>query len=454
MDELLRAYAKQRREQAGPPPALHPVARKLLQDEMRRNLRDGAGAVGPDRVGRLAGRALAACGRGRRGGGPFVVVTVLFAPSWNQSYAPRHSMLSAPATKSAPPLANRSETAVTPEADKIVAPVSVTPPPELSQASNKSPAPEADRIAEPGLEAANGTVAPANPALPMEPSLASRNPSASEAGQINQFGNPVANSPAPAAMPASAAPFAERSLAPQNPSASVAGAIPPPPAAARPMERTAKAPAPALPLEGSDGAVAAQNFVQINAGSRSHALKQGESNVLSSFQMERVGANVRIIDADGSVYQGEVLGSRAGRGGVARGGAAKAPAPASKDSNENESWAFKVSGTNKNLQQNVVFTGNVLDLPERVTAPAAPPAGAAVQGAVQNRNAPQAQNASNAQNAPIGQISQNAQNASNLRRFSRAQNSQSQSAQNSLITGKVKVGGGKEFKIEARPSDP
>src|ERR1700691_5975972 len=36
MDELLRAYAKKRREQAEPALELHPATRKLLQDEVKR----------------------------------------------------------------------------------------------------------------------------------------------------------------------------------------------------------------------------------------------------------------------------------------------------------------------------------------------------------------------------------------------------------------------------------
>ena len=43
MDELLRAYAKKRREQAEPALQMHPATRKLLQDEVKRTL--GAAAA-------------------------------------------------------------------------------------------------------------------------------------------------------------------------------------------------------------------------------------------------------------------------------------------------------------------------------------------------------------------------------------------------------------------------
>jgi len=72
------------------------------------------------------------------------------------------------------------------------------------------------------------------------------------------------------------------------------------------------------------------------------------------------------------------------------------------------------------LRQNIIFNGIVLDMP-----PAAPVG----QTAAQNQKVSQAQNAPPAGNAQSAQ----------------------QSAQNSRITGRVQVGDGKEFKIEAKP---
>jgi hypothetical protein len=291
------------------------------------------------------------------------------------------------------------------------------------------------------------------------------------------------------------------------------------------MTERAKAPAMARSAQvGDAAAVAAQNFVQVNPRFRSRPLRQSESNVLSSFQVERVGADVRIIDADGSVYKGKVLGPTAHGGGGGVGGLTRQAAPADKDLDGSANWAFKVSGTNKNLRQNVVFTGNVLDMPVAIEpAPAPVAADFGVQNAVGDGNAPQVQNAQISQNAatangiapaqnslpvtsanappPAGAVFrnagqygnapqaqdaqnvQNAQNTSNARGSFSTQNSpaaasangvflngvqngnasqnqitsnarRSQQAQNPLITGKVKVGGGKEFEIEAKPSAP
>jgi hypothetical protein len=57
--------------------------------------------------------------------------------------------------------------------------------------------------------------------------------------------------------------------------------------------------------------------------------------VLTRFEVQPAGANVRIIDADGSVYAG-------------------AAAP---EANEAQPFSFRAVGTNKSLNQLVVFTG-------------------------------------------------------------------------------------------------
>jgi hypothetical protein len=169
----------------------------------------------------------------------------------------------------------------------------------------------------------------------------------------------------------------------------------------------------ALPASASDGAgVAAGEFIQIHDRAQEQAAQSPLSNILSVFRLRRSGQNVRIVDADGSVYDGQV---RSGISGRARYGMAKTR----KDANEDMNWSFKVMGTNNHLQQTIVFTGNVLAMP------AATPLNNA---AARNRSASQLQN------APAGAFVP--------------------SAQNSRITGKVQVGGGKEFEIEAKPPAP
>src|SRR5437764_3563766 len=55
IEELLRAYAKKRREDAGDPVSLPPATRKLLQAEVARQWAPQRGALERGAAGRLAG---------------------------------------------------------------------------------------------------------------------------------------------------------------------------------------------------------------------------------------------------------------------------------------------------------------------------------------------------------------------------------------------------------------
>jgi hypothetical protein len=186
-------------------------------------------------------------------------------------------------------------------------------------------------------------------------------------------------------------------------------------------KKAASAPAPEADKSGDGLDVVAGDFVQVPGRNQAKEAQSPISSVLSEFQMRRSGQNVRIVDADGSVYAGQVLSenyadsSLAARGGVAGEGTTRTH----QNANDSENWRFKVTGTNHHLQQNIVFTGSVVAMP-----PAAPTGSAAPL----NRGAPQAQNAPGT--APIP------------------------SAQNARITGKVQVGNGREYEIEAKPPGP
>jgi prepilin-type processing-associated H-X9-DG protein len=122
----------------------------------------------------------------------------------------------------------------------------------------------------------------------------------------------------------------------------------------------------------------ATNSVSFAAGSqnafRNTALPAQAASVLANFQVQQNGNAIRVVDADGSVYDGVLLADNA----VAQNEpAAVVPAappvaalaqsmePAQNLANRNESAAapnyfFRVTGMNRTLKQNVVFTGNLL----------------------------------------------------------------------------------------------
>jgi hypothetical protein len=102
--------------------------------------------------------------------------------------------------------------------------------------------------------------------------------------------------------------------------------------------------------------------------------------VLANFQVQQNGNAIRVVDADGSVYDGSLLPESA----VAQNGPAPAatPAPpvtapaqveraktiATRDESQTaQNYFFRVTGTNRTLKQNVVFAGNLLAISNATT---------------------------------------------------------------------------------------
>jgi len=145
-----------------------------------------------------------------------------------------------------------------------------------------------------------------------------------------------------------------------------------------------------LPAQPDDSSSRQFHFSQADETSRlrrysSTPIQQG---VLTSFQVQQNGDNLNIVDADGSVYRGTITRSdqeALGRGirtesaaqlsGVARGQAQnQAPNLRRAISNSDsllagENLSFRAIGTNRSLQQQVIFTGNVLPATRMQTNP-------------------------------------------------------------------------------------
>jgi hypothetical protein len=185
-----------------------------------------------------------------------------------------------------------------------------------------------------------------------------------------------------------------------------------------------------------------QRFAQVTAGAKAKAATADETTpahpVLASFQVEQIGSELRIVDADGSVYRGYVqVADTAGRPRTVRleapaaAPAARAPKDAfgeryaaglDSDQVTQQSYSFRVTGTNLSLHKQVVFTGNLL-----------PAARAA---------------------SPLPETT-------NLHAGTGLGGSQTRSAKelplllpNSRISGKVVVGNGKAVEIIAEPAGP
>ena len=133
-------------------------------------------------------------------------------------------------------------------------------------------------------------------------------------------------------------------------------------------------------LKGAKTPAVTQRFVQAQPVANAQALLADKAKpaqaVLASFQLEQAGSQLRIVDGDGSVYSGYVQLEGAAR--LVRSARAEAPAAAlaaraparapaqttdsSLDSDRlaAQSYSFRVAGTNRSLNQKVVFTGDLL----------------------------------------------------------------------------------------------
>jgi hypothetical protein len=84
-------------------------------------------------------------------------------------------------------------------------------------------------------------------------------------------------------------------------------------------------------------------------------------NILASFRLEQNGHQIRIVDADGSIYEGEIQTTAPTI--LAKRLAARAAASVGEIGREGEVgtvYSFRVTGTNRRLNQVVVFEGQLI----------------------------------------------------------------------------------------------
>ena len=125
---------------------------------------------------------------------------------------------------------------------------------------------------------------------------------------------------------------------------------------------------------------AVQRFVQVETGVKAKAAVLDKvspaKTVLASFELQQVGSEVRIVDGDGSVYTGfaDVAGNATrlrstnaeaparGAAGLRTAGGNAEPRTLSLSDAEGQTgqnYSFRVTGTNRTLNQSIVFTGHL-----------------------------------------------------------------------------------------------
>lgn len=165
-----------------------------------------------------------------------------------------------------------------------------------------------------------------------------------------------------------------------------------------------------------------------------------EGRMLSNFRMQQTDRGLEVVDEDGSVYTGQmelVTTNAAPSGGYYVGARISV---AEKEVPEEPTLRFRVAGTNKSLNQAVVFSGQIMP-----------------QTAVLN-NQSSALNYFNNTNAQLGLSGGSNQMFNNSHQLNNSQllNNQFQfmpMLQNSRISGKVRVGS-EETEINATPRNP
>lgn len=206
-----------------------------------------------------------------------------------------------------------------------------------------------------------------------------------------------------------------------------------------------------------------QRFAQVPSAGQSTAFKKistPDTKILSNFEVQRDGGQVRVVDADGSVYDGQVVADTSTLAvsvddtrqmsrrtetrqqqpaASQQGGAYNVNAP---------NWAFRVSGTNRTLRQPVSLEG-VMQVGQSQNQAAPPqianrngqaPARGAIapQQPVQpSRRAGQTAGPATAYSEQLSNTSQLNTNASSLQR----------------MQGRLRVGPNNQVELEAVPAD-
>lgn len=296
MDELLKAYARKRREEGGEPPRLHSATRHRLQEEVRRVYAEPAPAAPPWYARFLLRPAMA-------GALALAAIAVgLFVALWPQARLPERAAFTgqeAPAVTSAPAPATGGALDRKSAREHVAADAATVPPKPVA--------------AEKALARAE--------TLPAAPS-----------SRADTF---ALSSATPQALAAKEGLLARDEV----------------------REETRAAPSPAVrgsPLakqEVPDG------FLFQNARFLNQAPARGNlaaaAAVLTSFRITRIGNDVVLVDADGSVYRGsvETAAADADKGRGLKEDSRRSQAEAKSRGGASLPFAFRVSGTNATLRQ-------------------------------------------------------------------------------------------------------
>ncbi|MBE0541083.1 MAG: hypothetical protein IH623_06840 [Verrucomicrobia bacterium] len=382
IEKLLRRCAKRRGEETGAPLELHPANRQVLQGEVARQYPAKSAATG-GRPGALGWKNL-----WPRLVWALPVLMVLTLGVWTlvQQQKPQPGAAELAKADSQPPAPSRENPATRSEAAEAALPVHrAAATPTLAEPPLKL---EQDNLM---VERSRPltTVAPTRGAGPPPPAFQTAPLADRSIGS---------EPPTPVAAPSRSLGVARSDPAPENYARSTAPQAMPPPPASSP---TAPAPTRTTPavdrygISASAPATLSQRFVQTPVEPAARSLAGSapvRPQVLASFRVEQDGSQLRVVDSDGSTYIGSIELPPIDRSAATAQTRKEAAEPATQGQFAvtqaddeakrglplNQAFNFRVTGTNRTLQQPVVFAGNIL-MPTNVISiqQASPAAGVA-----------------------------------------------------------------------------
>ena len=485
LEQALLAYKQRRREQAGPPLDLHPATRKMLQSEAARTasrplLTSEEAAKNFVRSFVMSNQQPGFFARHKQrviwGGAMFACLAVVLAvlrndPRQTEQKRLFSDQLPGPPPAVEPPPAQPRPTVVAsrPAADsqsatqaKPSAPAAATPLPVVQRESRDrrsvaaAPLPPASPIP--------GNARGANPAAPIAAPAAAKSANVfardadkelteqRAAGEGMQLAKALKASEA-AGVKAIADEFKVKSVSrEQNLAANLAGvaggADNSPAAAPAAVSSLQRLGAPAV----ADLAPVRQRFQQLDnrAGYRQNFNSPPVPQVMQDFAFERTGDRVRIVDADGSTYEGTVtpaLAEESGAKSLAKLDVAEkrkdATSQQAQSADTQLAYRFYANGVNRKLNQSVEFRGEWLPaesaLPALATPALQPTSYSGVRLELQAADKKEKASPTNALSDPLP-LGQN---------YLPQQSQKEQSP--GRISGRAVVGGKSEFDIKAVP---
>jgi hypothetical protein len=448
IEKLLRDYAKKRRADAGEPREMHPATRRLLQGEVARQFpkaKRGSSSLAeffarwrPGLVYGICALVVLAVGV------PLLLTTFrkgdpefqLAKGRPEEVSADKNLRTAAPTMSAAPPARAADEKLLTPAPERShEAGQTALAFADADQAKDDARGLRRD-LGKEKSEAApppspDGLVRDAAASSPAAPQIASLAQSSKRAAEAEGRLEPSTQVSRPAVAEQPPATSREVSAA-RSPGVTPAPATAPTAAA---PEADAFRQRYGIPMSAS--AAVAQKPQSANTARfrRSTSAGANASPVLTTFQFEQVGGQLRVIDSDGSTYAGTISLPAAGayeetkvelKGGPVKKTSsapdARTLSTAAGDHYQaGQNYFFRVTGTNRTLKQPVIFAGNLLILTNAI------PSGPSI-----------------ATQSPVGQ---------SQTQLAPAQN-QLPSLVNSTISGSVQLGAGKEMKFNAVPVNP